>query len=131
MKRIIVFLATTVALFGCNEPADIEKTKTKNNNIVIEVCGETSPVWLIDEINSMIQPVEPNHRPVQVFSTVLDDRTCILITDMVNNTFACAFRFFLCSGEAIPFGTEKYDILLQKYNENRENFTLLWSNSNI
>lgn len=130
MKRIIVFLVMSVVLFGCNEPTDIEKQKTKDN-IVIEVCGEISPVWLVNEINSIIQPVEPNHRPVEVSSTVLDDTTYVLITDMTNNAFVYVYRFFLCSGESIPFETEKYNILLQTYNENRENFTLLWSNSNI
>jgi hypothetical protein len=128
MKHVIVFLAMTVFLFGCKEQTDVENLNN-DNNIVINVCGETSPAWLINEINSIVQPVEPNHRPVSVYSTTLNDITYVLVTDMVNNAAAYTIRFFQCSGDSIPFGTEEYNVLQQMYYQNREEFTLLWFNS--
>ncbi|MGB4413594.1 MAG: hypothetical protein WBI53_01715 [Paludibacter sp.] len=125
MKHLIVFLVMTVVLLSCNDD------KNTNNKIAISVCGETSPTWLINEINSIVQPVEPNYRPVSVYSIILNNETYVLVTDMVNNAVAYRLRFFMCSGEPVQFETEKYNALLIRYNENREDFTLLWSNSKI
>ncbi|MCL1942867.1 MAG: hypothetical protein FWF54_04885 [Candidatus Azobacteroides sp.] len=133
MKRVTVFIVISVILFSCNEQTMNNKDSEINSSkeIAIKVCGETSPVWLMNEISSITQPVEPNYRPVSVYSTILNGITYVLVTDMVNDAAAYILRFFLCSGESIPFGTEEYNVLQRRYNENREEFTLLWSNSKI
>lgn len=123
MKRLIVFLVMSVVLLSCNDDNNI------NNKIAISVCGETSPTWLINEINSILQPVEPNYRPVSVYSINLNNETYVLVTDLVNNAAAYMLRFFTCAGESVQFETEKYNMLQSSYNENREDFRLLWSNS--
>jgi hypothetical protein len=125
MKHLIVFLFMTVVLLSCNDDKD------SDNKIAISVCGETSPAWLINEINSIVQPVEPNYRPVSVYSSILNNITYVLVTDMANSALAYRLRFFNCSGEPIQFETEKYNELMIRYNENREDFTLLWSNSKV
>jgi hypothetical protein len=129
MKRNTILLAMAAILFSCNGQMTDDK-QNSNKEIAIKVCGETSPVWLINEINSIIQPVKPNYRPVSVYSIILNDVTYVLVTDMVNNAAAYTLRFFLCSGKSVPFGTEEYNRLQQTYNKKREEFTLLWSNSN-
>lgn len=115
----------TVVLLSCNDDKD------SDNKIAINVCGETSPAWLINEINSIVQPAEPNYRPVSVYSGILNNITYVLVTDMTNSSLAYRLRFFICSGEPIQFETEIYNELMIRYNENREDFTLLWSNSKV
>jgi hypothetical protein len=122
-------------LFACKEESkDVNGStslKANNNDIIIEVCDGTSPDWLINEINSIVEPVQPNYRPVSVYSTIFDDVTYILVTDMVNNAVVYQLRFFLCSGESVSYDTAEYNTLKQRYLDNREDFILLWSNSNI
>lgn len=125
MKHLLGFLVMAVILLSCNDDNNIK------NKIAISVCGETSPTWLLNEINSILQPVEPNYRPVSVYSIILNNETYVLVTDMVNNAVAYNLRFFMCSGEPVQFETEKYNALQRRYNENREDFILLWSNSKM
>lgn len=125
MKHLTVFLVMAVVLLSCNDD------KNANDKIVISVCGETSPTWLISEINSIVQPVEPNYRPVSVYSIILNDVTYVLVTDMANNAAAYSLRFFKCSGDPIQFESEEYNALQIRFNEHREDFTLLWSNAKI
>jgi hypothetical protein len=126
MKRVLIILVTAICMFACSKTQPVD-----NDNIIIEVCGQTSPAWLINEINSIVEPVQPNYRPVSVYSTIVNDVTYVLVTDMVNNALAHQFRFFLCSGETIPYDTAEYNELIQKYANDRESFILLWSNSNF
>ncbi|MFV0392714.1 MAG: hypothetical protein ACK5KP_12690 [Paludibacteraceae bacterium] len=122
MKQVIFFVVLTIFVFSCSD------NKGVNDEISISICGNISPDWVIAEINSIVQPTEPNHRPVSVYDTILDNTTYVLITDLTNDAHAYTLRFFSCSGESIRFESEKYNVLRQRYNENREAFTLLWTN---
>jgi len=121
-KIILIFLIMTISMAGCKEPSN-------NIDITVNVCGEKSPAWLINEIHSIIDPVLPNLRPVSVYSINMNDVDYVAIYDTANNTWEDVLRFFLCSGESVTYDSEEYNILLQKFYNNREEFTLLWSNS--
>ena len=125
MKHILIFLIMTIGMTGCMD----NKESSNNSDIIVNVCGETSPAWLINEIHSIIDSALPNIRPVSVYSINMNDVDYVAIWDPVNNAWAYGLRFFLCSGESIQYDSEEYNLLSQKFYNNREEFTLLWSNS--
>ena len=124
MKHILIFLLMTISMAGCKESSN-------NPDITINVCGKKSPAWLINEIHSITDPVLPNLRLVSVYSINMNDVDYVVIWDWANNTWAYILRIFLCSGESVSYDSEEYNLLFQKFYSNREEFTLLWSNSKI
>jgi len=130
MKSKLILLAVTSLLFVSCKNNTINTHTYSEENLQIEVCGETSPEWLINEINGIVDRVE-HYRPVQVFSTNYEDTEYIIVVDMVNSAVSGSFRVFLCSGNSVQYGTDTYDTLYHMYFENRENFIFLWSNSNV
>jgi hypothetical protein len=127
-SKLILFAIILLLLSGCKNNPEITHKYSKEN-LQIEICGEVTPNWLLNEINGIVDNVD-NFRPIEVFFTNYENTEYVIITDIVNNTISGSFRVFLCSGTSVQYGTDTYVALQQIFIESRENFTLLWSNSN-